>query len=82
MKLQFVSYDNIDIIKSNLKEWVENFKLDSSDWLQEELGNILFSDTKFGDVPDFSLDMTADKPFLTEAENAKRVYGNLHFLSD
>ena len=43
MKLQFVSYDNIDIIKSNLKEWVENFKLDSSDWLQEKLGNILFS---------------------------------------
>jgi len=82
MKLQFVSYDNIDIIKSNLKEWVENFKLDSSDWLQEKLGNILFSDTKFGDVPDFGLDMTADKPFLTEAENAKRVYGNLHFLSD
>ena len=34
MKLQFVSYDNIDVIKSNLKEWVENFKLDSSDWLQ------------------------------------------------
>lgn len=39
MKLQFVSYDNIDIIKSNLKSWVDNFKQDSSDWLQEELGN-------------------------------------------
>lgn len=82
MKLQFVSYDNIDVIKSNLKEWVENFKLDSSDWLQEELGNMLFFDTKFGDVPDFSLEMSADKPFLTEAENAKRVYGSLRFLSD
>lgn len=82
MKLQFVSYDNIDVIKSNLKEWVENFKLDSSDWLQGELGSTLFSDTKFGDIPDFSLDMSADKPFLTEAENAKRVYGNLRFLSD
>lgn len=33
MKLQFVSYDNIDIIKSNLKSWVDNFKQDSSEWL-------------------------------------------------
>ena len=82
MKLQFVSYDNIDIIKSNLKSWVDNFKQDSSEWLQEELGNALFSDTKFAEIPDFSLDMTADKPFLTEAENVKRIYGNLRFLSD
>ena len=82
MKLQFVSYDNIDIIKSNLKSWVDNFKQDSSDWLQDELGNALFSDTKFAEIPDFSLDMSADKPFLTEAENVKRIYGNLRFLSD
>ena len=82
MKLQFVSYDNIDIIKSNLKSWVDNFKQDSSEWLQEELGNALFSDTKFAEIPDFSLDMTADKPFLTEDENVKRIYGNLRFLSD
>ena len=82
MKLQFVSYDNIDIIKSNLKSWVDNFKLDSSDWLQEEFGATLFSDTKFPEIPDLSLDMTADKPFLTEAENVKRIYSNLRFLSD
>lgn len=82
MKLQFVSYDNLDNIKSNLNAWVDNFKLNSSDWLQEELGNSLFSDTKFPEIPDFTLDMSADKPFQTEAENAKRVYGNLTFLSD
>ena len=82
MKLQFVSYDNIDIIKSNLNSWVDNFKKDSSEWLQEELATPLFSDTKFAEIPDFSLDMTADKPFLTEAENVKRIYGNLRFLSD
>ena len=82
MKIEFVSYDNIDIIKSNLKSWVENFKSDSSDWLQAEFGNSLFYDTKFAEVPDFSLDISADKPFLTEAENVKRVYGNLRFLSD
>lgn len=82
MKLQFVSYDNIDIIKSNLESWVDKFKLDSSDWLQEELGTPLFSNTKFVEIPDFSLDMTEEKPILTEAENVKRVYSNLSFLSD
>ncbi len=84
MKLQFVTYDNLDIIKSNLNSWADNFKLSSSDWLQDELGNTLFSDTKFQDVPDFTLDMSAEpqKAFLTEAENAKRVYSHLKFLSD
>ncbi len=85
MKLQFVSYDNLDLIKSNLKtskSWVENFKQDSSDWLQKECDGILFSDTKFPDIPDFSLSMPADKPFLAEAENVKRVYSRLRFLSD
>ena len=46
MKIQFVSYDNIDIIKSNIGGLFENFKQDSSEWLQEEFGNELFSDTK------------------------------------
>jgi len=82
MKLQFVSYDNLDAIKSNLPSWSENFKLDSSDWMETELGNALFSDTKFPEIQDFSLDISADKPFMTEAENVKRVYGKLNFLSD
>ena len=72
MKLQFVSYDNIDIIKSNLKSWVDNFKQDSSDWLQDELGNALFSDTKFAEIPDFSLDMSADKPLTLRIKSALR----------
>lgn len=37
MKLQFVCYDNIDVIKSNLDSWVNKFKQPSSDWLSEEL---------------------------------------------
>lgn len=82
MKLQFVSYDNLDTIKSNLSHWTDNFKLDSSAWLDAELGNTLFIDTKFADVKDFTLDTSEDKPFMTEAENVKRVYGNLNFLSD
>lgn len=84
MKLQFVSYDNIDIIKSNLDNWAKNFKRDSSAWLEDEFGGALFCDTKFQEVPDFKLDMTAEpsKAFLTEAQNAICVYKNLRFLSD
>ena len=88
MKLQYVCYDNIDYIKSNMDSWVSKFKQPSSDWLQDELKHQkqqpLFSDTKFKEIKDFSLDMSADpkKAFLTEAENSIRVYSNLKFLSD
>lgn len=82
MKLQFVSSGNISIIKSNLNIWVNNFKQDSLDWLQQELENPLFIDTELQEIPDFSLDISEDKSFLTDAENARRIYGNLYFLSD
>lgn len=82
MKLQFVSYDNLDLVKTNLPAIVEKFKLDSSEWINDELGITLLSDTKFPEVEDFMLDMSSDKPFSTEAENAKRIYSNLKFLSD
>ena len=82
MKLQFVSYDNINIIKSNLPVWAERFRADSSDWLLAELEQPLFVDSRFKEVPDFSLVMSAEKPFQTDAENAKHVYEQLSFLSD
>ena len=82
MKLQFVSYDNIDIIKSNLSTWKSNFKQNSSEWLKEELDTPLFIDSKYDNIPDIILDMSQEKPFQTEAENAMRVYNALSFLSD
>ena len=82
MKMQFVSYDTLDIIKSNLEQWVDGFKQDSSDWLNGELEGKLFSDSKFNDVPDIVLNTSEDKPFMTEAENAKLIYSTFNFLSD
>lgn len=82
MKVQFISYDNLDAIKANLSSWTDNFKLDSSAWLEVEFNNALFLDSKYGEIPDFTLDMTADKPFFTEATNAQKVYEHLKFLSD
>ena len=82
MKIRIVSYDNLDTIKSNLPNWVNQFKKDSADWLRDELGCELFNDTKFADVPEFKLDMSEEKPFLTEATNVERIYGHLNFLTD
>lgn len=82
MKLQFISYDNLDAIKSNLPLWVDKFKLDSSAWLGSEFENTLFFNTKYGEITDFTLDMSQSDPFLTEFTNVQRVYGNLKFLSE
>ncbi len=84
MKLQFISYDNLDAIKSNLSHWLDHFKEDSSDWLAKEFEGPVFMDTKYTDIPDFALDMSHDqaKSFLTDATNVERLYGNLKFLSE
>ena len=82
MKLQLISYDNLDMIKTNLPSIVELFKRESSSCLEEELGIKLLADTRFDEVADFTLDMSQKKTFLTDAENARRVYGNLRFLSE
>ena len=82
MKLQFVSYDNIDVIKSNLSVWAQRFREASSDWLAEELEHPLFTDSKFVEVEDFFLDMSKEKVFQTDAENVKRVYEKFRFLSE
>lgn len=82
MKLRFISYDNLEAIKSNLPSWLGKFQQDSSAWLEEEFDHALFSDTKYGEIPDFTLDMSESDPFATEASNVQRVYGNLKFLSE
>jgi hypothetical protein len=82
VKLQFISYDNLDTIRSNLPYWVDKFKLASSAWLESEFDNALFLNTKYGDITNFTLDMSKSDPFDTEATNVQRAYGNLKFLSE
>ena len=84
MKLQFISFDNLDAIKSNLPHWLGHFREDSSDWLAQQFDGPVFSDTKYLDIPDFTLDMSQPqaKASMTDADNVERVYGNLKFLSE
>ena len=81
MKLQFVSWDTIAAIKSNLDQYAIKFTYPSNDWIAEELGFSPFTDTKYT-MPEIQLDMSEDKPFLTEAKNIQLIYDNFNFLSD
>ena len=82
MKLQLISQDSIDIIKSNLEIWKTRFDADDATWLEEKLEGMLFLPTSYEDIPDFELVMDGDNPFATEAKNVEIVYSNLQFLTD
>ena len=80
MKLQFVSYDNIDIIKSNLKSWVDNFKQDSSDWLCHVCNLYRFCKTRRGRCLSFGT-FTAHRPRETETISLRLSASNLRIFS-
>ena len=82
MKLQLISQDSIDIIKSNLEIWKTRFDADDATWLEEKLEGMLFLPTSYEDIPDFELVMNGENPFATEAKNVEIVYSNLQFLTD
>jgi len=81
MKMFFLEEDSLLELKSNLPQIVDKFALPDSTWIEEFFGHSPFRESKFI-VEDFSLDMSQDKPFLTEFENVHRVYKRLNFLSD
>lgn len=81
MILPFIDEDKILTLKSNLHVLVENFQLPDNSWLETFFESSPFINSKFA-VEDFELDMSQEKPFSTEFENTRRVYGHLKFLSD
>lgn len=82
MKIQLISLDNIDLIKTNLASWLDYFKEDSSDSLEEAMGEKLFQDASFPEIDDFSLTVDETKSASNEFENVKQIYGHLKFLSN
>jgi hypothetical protein len=81
MKLTFLDEDSLLALKSNLSQIVSKFSSPDSEWITEYFGRSPFADTKYA-IEDFSLDMSQEKPFLTEFENVQRIYNRLNFLSD
>lgn len=81
MILPFIEEESLLAIKSNLHTMVPNFTNPDNSWLEQYFGHSPFIDSKFT-VEDFTLDMSQEKPFLTEYENVRRVYGHMKFLTD
>jgi hypothetical protein len=80
MKLTLLEDDCLIALKSNLNDLYTKFSLSDVEWITEYFGRSPFIETKYS-IGDFSLDMSQDKPFLTEFENVQRVYNSLYFLS-
>ncbi len=80
MKLTFLEDDSLIALKSNLPKLYTQFASPDAEWITEYFGRSPFVETKYS-VDNFSLDMSQDKPFLTEFENVQRVYNSLSFLS-
>lgn len=81
MILTFLEDDSLAALKSNLSKNVSQFASPDATWITEYFGHSPFIASKYS-VDDFSLDMSQDKPFLTEFENVQRVYNRLSFLSN
>jgi len=81
MVLQFMPEDNLITMHSNLLSLEKKFLNSTNQWLFEMFDGCPFKDTKYS-VQDFSLDMSESDAFLTEAENVRRVYNSLRFLTD
>ena len=87
MKLQIMDSGMLDFLKdpkmlsANLNKYAD---YENNKWIYEICPRPPFIDTKFDNLPDLVLDMSADsdRPYETEFENVKRVYSTLKFLSD
>lgn len=82
MKLYLVESTSLDALKQNLPSLLKEFSNDNCDWIEEKLGKSPFIETKFPEIPQFKLDMSAEDPSKTDGKNAEIVYENLKFLSD
>lgn len=85
MKLMMMDSDMLDYLKDNacIKENLNKYiDYTNNDWIFEVCEKKPFIETKYNNIPNFSLDMSSERPVETEFENVKRVYSNLSFISD
>lgn len=78
MKIQFVKWDDLISIKSNLTENAKSFAESSNDWLKKDYQDNLFVDTKY-DLPKIELNMSqpVETAYLTDVDNVQEFYGKL-----
>lgn len=80
MKLLYVEEDKLNDLKANIDQLKDKFCEKTNDWLEDYFGELPFKESKYTVEP-FELDMSNTKPYLTDFENVKRVYGRLKSLT-
>lgn len=74
MKIQFLKENALERLKSNIEFNVDKYSESSNSWIYDYFGDENpFMDYK-KEVGDIKLNMTAEKPESTDAENAKILY--------
>lgn len=87
MKLYFMKDDALTYFKGNVEYNINNYLLKNKDWIFEKYSQYKnesenpFIEFKF-QVPDFSLDISSDKPESTDYKNVKILYSALKNLSN
>lgn len=80
--IKFISEDALLEIKNNHTLLYDNVVSSKKQTLEEAFQNdIIIRDTSVH-ADEFQLDMSAEKPELTDLENVKRVYKNMSMLSE
>ena len=81
MKIYCLKEDALIFLKSNCKNQLDLYKSTDNQLLLNSYDDNPFIETRF-EIEDFELDMSSDKPALTDCENVKRLYNSLNFLSE
>jgi len=82
VKLQFLPETALFTLKGNIDSNLKNYTLAENQWITSFFdGEAPFRDFK-SDVSDFTLDVSFEKPEDSDLENIKRIYTNLHSLTE
>jgi hypothetical protein len=79
--INILSDNHIIELKLKVSDMKDLYKNQTNDWIDEHFQGKAFQRSKIYYEP-FTLDVSSDKPYETENENARRVYSNLKHLTD
>lgn len=81
MRIKIIAEDRLLELKSNNHYMYPKYGADIPALISEQFDDSPFLDTKY-EIEDFDLDLSEDKPRLTDFENVCRVYSRLMFLTN
>lgn len=81
MILKIVSEDSLSELKANVDNNYLEYSGNFVEYLNSIYENLPFLDTKYS-INTFELDVSSERPQLTDFENVKRVYENLKCISN